>query len=139
MTIFSQYIRKETVKDYKKRETNELDIHISYARDGIESEEKHQNRRLHFFYCEGIDRILATEFIISRIMKSNAIDFVATSERIWKLRVRSKFRKLSLLNVGDKGNDIKEKNYDKIELICNSCLKYDVGIECTYVHKNNMW
>lgn len=65
--------------------------------------------------------MLVTGFIISRKIDSNVADFDTISDRICKLRLRGKFRKLSLLNVHapseDKRRNIKKEFYDGIELI----------------------
>jgi hypothetical protein len=38
-------------------------------------------------------------FVVERNMKRNVLDFKAVDERMWLLRIKTKFQNLSLINV----------------------------------------
>lgn len=83
-----------------------------------------------FFNSGAEDRMLGTGFVISKSLKRSIIDFTPISNRICKLRIRSKYRKISIINVHclteDKDIEEKEKFYEDIEKIYNDIPRYDV-------------
>ncbi|KAL3269070.1 hypothetical protein HHI36_008153 [Cryptolaemus montrouzieri] len=85
-----------------------------------------------FFNSGGEDRRLGTGFLINRSLKQEIVEFLPITNRLCKIRVRSKYRKLTLMNVHcpteEKENEIKEKFYEMIEEEYDKTPKFDVKI-----------
>lgn len=65
-------------------------------------------------------------------LKHIVIDFEPISERLRKLRIRGRYRKISIVNVhaptGAKENEAKESFYEELSRIINNISRYDIKI-----------
>lgn len=73
-----------------------------------------------------------TGFIISKRMRQSLIEFEAVNERICRVRMRGKFRNITIVNVHapteEKDGIIKEQFYDELERTCDRVQRYDMLI-----------
>lgn len=73
--------------------------------------------------------VTRTGFIISRSMREHLLEFDPVNERICKMRIKGKFRNVSLLSVHapteEKSDDEKESFYEDLERECNKIQNYD--------------
>ncbi|KDR15323.1 Craniofacial development protein 2, partial [Zootermopsis nevadensis] len=77
--------------------------------------------------------LYGTGFIVKRIMRKSILEFEAVNERICKLRVRGKFRSISIISAyaptEDKAEEGKEEFYDLLEQTSWKIQKYDIRRE----------
>lgn len=73
-----------------------------------------------------------TGFMIHKSLRQTVLKFDPISDRICKLRLRGKYRKISIVNVhaptNDKTDEIKEKFYENLREIISSIPKYDIKL-----------
>lgn len=92
-----------------------------------------QNRDYDIYYsCHAKHHALGVGFLVSKKMKYTIIGFKNINERLCTIRVRGKFRNISLINVHapteESSSDDKEEFYDLVEQALDACPKYDVKI-----------
>lgn len=119
---------KKLVSEIKK---NKLDIVAL-------QETKQKNNEImvideYTFLNSGSDsRILGTGFIISKEIKAAVVEFKAVSDRICILRFKSKYQKISLINVHapieDAEDEKKEEFYEMLQREYDSLKRYDLKI-----------
>lgn len=82
-----------------------------------------------FFNSGGENRLFGTGFILTKEMGNKVVDFKAISDRMCWIRLRGKYRKISILNVHapteEKSEDVKEIFFDKIQKNFDSFPRYD--------------
>ncbi|CAH1111657.1 unnamed protein product [Psylliodes chrysocephalus] len=85
-----------------------------------------------FFNSVTDDRMFGTGFLVKNNLKTDVIEFTPVTNRICKIRIRSKYRKISIINVHclteDKEEEEKEEFYEHIEQIYNKIPRYDIKI-----------
>lgn len=83
-----------------------------------------------FFNSGNESRMLGVGFLVNKKLKSEIIEFKAISNRLCRIRLRSRYRKISIINVHcpteEKEYEEKEKFYEEIERVYNEIPKYDV-------------
>ncbi|XP_023312234.1 craniofacial development protein 2-like [Anoplophora glabripennis] len=83
-----------------------------------------------YFNSGADDRIFGTGFLVTKKLKSEIVEFLPISNRLCKLRIRSKYRKISIINVHcpteEKEEEEKEEFYERIEGVYNKIPRYDV-------------
>lgn len=76
--------------------------------------------------------VLGVGFLVSQKLKPTIIGFNAINERLCTLRVRGKFRNISLINVHgpteESEEDEKDSYYELVERTLHACPRYDVKI-----------
>lgn len=85
-----------------------------------------------FFNSGGEDRYLGVGFIVSKEVKESIIDFEAISNRVCKMRIQGKYRKITICNIHapTEDKDVREKNefYEEIGGIWERIPNYDLKI-----------
>jgi exonuclease III len=73
-----------------------------------------------------------TGFIISRKIKESILEYEPVNDRLCRIRIRGKFRNLSIISAyahtEDKGEEEKVEFYSKFERICSRVPKYELLI-----------
>jgi endonuclease/exonuclease/phosphatase family metal-dependent hydrolase len=76
--------------------------------------------------------LYGTGFIVQKRIRKSILEFEAVSERICKLRIRGKFRNISIISAHapteDKAEDEKEEFYELLQQTCWKIQKYDMLI-----------
>jgi exonuclease III len=86
------------------------------------------------FYSGSIERTgcYGTGFIINAKMRESFLSFEPLSDRLCKLRLRGKFRYITLIStcapMEDSLNAIKDEFYDQLSQECEKACKYDILI-----------
>jgi predicted Fe-S protein YdhL (DUF1289 family) len=85
----------------------------------------------YLFFNSGIEnRKLGVGFLVSKKLQSEITEFKAVTNRLCKIRIRGRYRKISIINVHcpteEKEYEEKEKFYEEIEKVYNGIPKYDV-------------
>lgn len=85
-----------------------------------------------FFNSGGSNRYLGTGFIVSKEISQSIVDFEAISDRLCRLRLQGKYRKLSILNVHaqseDKDLTIKSEFYDEVNTQLDKIPRFDIKL-----------
>src|SRR5436190_19652388 len=84
-------------------------------------------------FNSGFDtKYFGTGFMVSKEIKESVIEFIPISEKICKIRLRGRFRKISMVNIHAPTNDKEEAEkdafYEELMKIVNEIPKYDVEI-----------
>jgi exonuclease III len=83
-----------------------------------------------FFNSGNENRKLGVGFLVSKKLQSEITEFKAVTNRLCKIRMRGRYRKISIINVHcpteEKEYEEKEKFYEEIEKVYNGIPKYDV-------------
>ncbi|KAK9752713.1 hypothetical protein QE152_g3940 [Popillia japonica] len=85
----------------------------------------------HMFFNSGVEnRMLGVGFLVNNIYKDSVIEFEGISDRLCKIRIRGKYRKLTLINAHahseDKDEDIKTRFYEELDEVLNKIPKFDI-------------
>ncbi|KAK9686020.1 hypothetical protein QE152_g37504 [Popillia japonica] len=78
------------------------------------------------------NRRLGVGFLLRNEFKDKVVDFEPVSERVCRLRLRGKYRKISLLNVHapteDKDPIVKNEFYEELEKVLEKVPKFDIKL-----------
>ncbi|KAK9709895.1 Endonuclease-reverse transcriptase [Popillia japonica] len=84
------------------------------------------------FNSGGENRRLGVGFLLRNDFKDKVVDFEPVSERICRVRLRGKYRKISLLNVHapteDKDPIVKSEFYEELEKVLEKVPKFDIKL-----------
>lgn len=99
-------------------------------------ETKQRNEKImeiedYIFFNSGKDnRMLGVGFIVSDRFKNEVIEFEGVSDRMCRIRIRGKFRKISIINSHapseEKDPEIKTKFYEELERILGKVPRFDI-------------
>jgi exonuclease III len=82
-----------------------------------------------FFNSGNENRKLGVGFLVSKQLQSEITEFKAVTNRLCKIRIRGRYRQISIINVHcpteEKEYEEKEKFYEEIEKVYNGIPKYD--------------
>lgn len=85
-----------------------------------------------YYSCHKKDHKLGTGFLVGKRLKTRVLDFAAINPRMCKLRIKSRFFNITIINVHapteDKDDDRKDEFYEILERTYNSCPKHDIKI-----------
>ncbi|XP_031334013.1 uncharacterized protein LOC116164026 [Photinus pyralis] len=85
-----------------------------------------------FYNSGGASRYLGVGFLINSEIKDAIVDFEAVNDRICRLRVRGRYRKITIVNIHspteDKELTVKSEFYEEVGRILERTPKYDVKI-----------
>lgn len=102
------------------QETKQRDSEISQIDDYV------------FFNSTGANRMLGVGFMVHKKLKNMIVNFEAINERLCAIRMRGKYRKITIVNVHapteDKEEEEKDKFYEMIERKIQSTPRYDIKI-----------
>jgi len=75
---------------------------------------------------------LGTGFMINKAMKGSLLDFEPQNNRICKIRLKGRFRNITVISAhaptNDKHDQEKERFYENLEDICNRIPRHDMVI-----------
>jgi hypothetical protein len=93
------------------------------------------DKRRYAMFCSGTQTKTGQcgmGFIVTKRMKNNILQFEPINERMSKLRIKGKFRNITLITVHapteEKEEQEKKEFYDRLEEVCGKIPKYDVTI-----------
>lgn len=85
-----------------------------------------------FFNSGSETQYFGTGFMVHKKVSTTIIEFKPISERICRLRLKGKYRKISIINVhaptNEKKDEIKDQFYEEIGKVVNALPRYDVKI-----------
>lgn len=84
------------------------------------------------FKSGGENRMLGTGFILNEVAGKTVVDFEAYSDRMCRIRLRGKYRKISIVNIHapseEKDIELKQSFYEDLQSVVNSLPRYDIKI-----------
>lgn len=92
----------------------------------------HKNNFDIYYSCDKKDYALEVGFVVDRTSKHQIIDWRPVNQRICVIRIKSKFRNISLINAHapteEKDENEKDIFYDALERVLDNCPRNDMKI-----------